>query len=147
MVVSSYGDSVDRPEFALPAIVCSSFAIELFLKFFISVEFAESEQSNVKPIKEHKITELWNMISDERQVLIVSMFRNKSGNPVVNGIERRKELFIEALDSLGQSPFIQWRYAHELKTSAFMSHASIVEVLDALGYSANYLIKEKKAHT
>ncbi len=63
--------------------------------------------------------------------------------PLLNASDRRIELFVEALEHLGEAPFVKWRYAHELVDATFMSHAGINEVLDALGHAANYVMKER----
>ena len=43
---------------------------------------------------------------------------------------------------MGEAPFVKWRYAHEMVDPAFMSHAAINEVLDALGHAANYVMQQ-----
>lgn len=143
LLISNRGNETNRLEFSFPAIVCSSFAIELFLKFFLMLERAESEEPSLKPKSGHILGQLWKKISPEHQALIAGMFRNKSGVPLLNASDRRIELFVEALTNLGEKPFVEWRYVHELVEPSLMSHAAINEVLDALGYAADYVMKEK----
>lgn len=143
LLISNHGNKTDRPEFSFPAIVCSSFAIELFLKFFLMLESAESEEPSSKSKSGHILGQLWKKIRPEHQALIAGMFRNNTGVPLLNASDRRIELFVEALTHVGDAPFIKWRYVHELVEPSLMSHAAITEVLDALGYAANYVMKEK----
>ena len=142
LLLSKHGDEADRPEFSFPAIVCSSFAIELFLKFFLMLERAENDELSSKREHGHPLLPLWNKICPAHQALIAGMFRNKTGEPLLNASDRRIELFVEALTHMGDAPFIKWRYVHELVGPSLMSHAAITEVLDALGYAANYVMKE-----
>jgi hypothetical protein len=146
LVISDHGKKTDRPEFSFPAVVCSSFAIELFLKFFLMFEKAENAESPEKHELGHHISTLWKKICPDHQTLIAGMFRNKTGEPLLNASDRQIELFLEALSHVRgskDSPFVEWRYVHELKATTVMSHAAINEVLDALGYAADYVMKEK----
>lgn len=143
LLISAHGKETDRPEFSFPAVVCASFAIELFLKFFLMLERAESEDTSSKHKSGHLVGELWKKIRPAHQALIAGMFRNSTGVPLLNASVRRIELFVEALMHVGEAPFLKWRYAHELVDDTLMSHAAINEVLDALGYAANYVMKER----
>ena len=143
LLISSHGKETDRPELSFPAVVCSSFAIELFLKFFLALESAESEESSSKRKSGHHLGDLWKKIPPAHQALIAGMFRNKTGIPLQNAPDTQIELFVKALTHVGEKPFVKWRYAHELVGPTFMSHTAINEVLDALGYAANYVMKEK----
>lgn len=145
LLISAHGKETDRPELSFPAVVCSSFAIELFLKFFLMLERADSEESSAKHESGHPLEPLWKKIRPAHQALIAGMFRNKTGVPLLNASDKRIELFAEAIMHLGEAkgPFVKWRYAHELVDVTFMSHAAINEVLDALGYAANYVMKER----
>jgi len=145
LLISNHGKETDRHEFSFPAIVCSSFAIELFLKFFLILERAESDELSSKRERGHPLGDLWNKICPAHQVLVAGMFRNGTGVPLLNATDRRIEMFVEALTSVEEekAPFLKWRYPHELVGPTLMSHAAITEVLDALGNAANYVMKEK----
>ena len=145
LLISKHGNETNHPEFSFPAIVCSSFAIELFLKFFLILERAENEESFSKHEFGHHLKDLWKKIRPAHQALIAGMFRNKTGIPLLNATDRRIDLFVEALTSVEKekAPFLKWRYPHEFVEPTFMSHAAINEVLDAFGYAANYVMKEK----
>jgi hypothetical protein len=142
LVISEHGNRTDRPEFCFPVVVCSGFAIELFLKFFLMLENVESEEPTPERSRIHPLDDLWKKISPTRQSLIAGMFRNSTGEPLLNALDRRTELFVEALTNL-QTPFLKWRYPYELKNPNLMSHAAIVEVLDALGHAADYVMKQR----
>jgi hypothetical protein len=144
LMISEYADKTDRMEFAFPAIVCSSFAIELFMKFFIKLSNAKKDVEAVESTHGHGLLHLWNKIEVDHQKLIAGMFRNKTGVPVLNAAERRIELFVEVLADIGNSPFIKWRYAHEETKPVMMSHAQIVLVLDAFGYASEYTMKQNR---
>lgn len=143
LILSQHGDVSDCPEFSFPAIVCSSFAIELFLKFFLILERAENDELSSKREYGHSLLPLWDMICPAHQALVAGMFHNKTGEPLLNASDRRIELFVEALSHLGKMPFVEWRYIHERVDPSLMSHVAITEVLDALRYAANYVMKEK----
>lgn len=143
LLISAHGKGTDRLEFSFPAIVCSSFAIELFIKFFLMLENTESEEPSLKHQPGHRLDDLWKKITPARQSLVAGMFRNSTGVPLLNASDRRIELFEQALMNVGQTPFIKWRYAYELPGPTLMSHTAIAEVLDALGYAANYVMKER----
>lgn len=141
MLLSSHGNKTDRVEFSFPAIVCSSFALELFLKFFLGLGNSRTAKTNKRGKAGHEITGLWDMISPDHQHVIAGMFHNSSGIPATDNLARRKELFEDALKQLDEKPFVHWRYIHELKDISLMSHSQITEVVDALGYAAQYLVK------
>ena len=143
LLISEHGKETKRHALFFPAVVCSSFAIELFLKFFLMLERAESEEPASKHKPTHVLGELWKRICPAHQALIAGMFRNGSGVPSLNASDIQIKLFLEALTDVGKQPFVEWRYPHELVEPTFMSHAAINEVLDALGYAANYVMKEK----
>ena len=143
LLISGHGNESDRPEFSFPAIVCSSFAIELFLKFFLMLERVDRNEPSTKQKYGHRLGDLWKKILPANQALIAGMFRNETGVPLTNASDRRIQLYVDALIEVGEAPFIKWRYAHELVGPSVMSHAAITEVLDALGYAANYVMKEK----
>ena len=143
LLISNYGQGTDCPEFSFPAVVCSSFAIELFLKFFLMLENAESTEPSPKHQSGHRLDDLWKKISPARQSLVAGMFRNSINVPLLNASDRRIELFEQALTNVGQMPFMKWRYAYELHGPNLMPHGAIAEVLDALGYAAQYVMKER----
>lgn len=143
LLISNHAKERDQAELSFPAVVCSSFAIELFFKFFLMLERTESEEPSSKHESGHRLVQLWKKIRPDHQALIAGMFRNKTKVPLLDASDKRIELFVEALADVGDAPFVKWRYAHELVDPSYMSHAAITEVLDALGYAANYVMEEK----
>lgn len=143
LIISSHGEKSNQMAFTFPAIVCSSFAIELFMKFFLMIGKLDKADIPQKHDSGHKLSGLWNKINTENQNLIAGMFQNNTDLPHLNAIELRKEQFLKALEHIGDTPFVQWRYVYEIPEMTLMSHASVTEVLDALGYAAKYVVKQK----
>ena len=73
------------------------------------------------------------------------MFRNASHAPVATGLETRKALFLQALTGIGGAPLVEWRYAYEIEQPMLMSHGAVAEVLDAIGYAAEHVMKGRRA--
>lgn len=144
LLVSDYGHHRDAPVFAFPAVVCASFAIELYFKFFWMLGHFETGEVTETKFKEHRLPKLWAELHPEHRALIAGMYRNKSGEPLNNAIELRMELFLKAVDEIGDSPFVRWRYAHELTEVGHMSHAVIQEVLDALERAAVHVMRKRQ---
>lgn len=143
LLISNHGEKSDQFEFTFPAIVCSSFAIELFMKFFLMLDRFDTENAVQKHDSGHDLVTLWHKIKPDYQALIAGMFRNNTGVPLLNASDRRKELFMEALTDIGNTPFIKWRYAYEISKTTLMSHGAVVEVLDAFGHAAEYIMKQR----
>jgi hypothetical protein len=143
LIVSEHGVRNGRIEFTFPAVVCSSFAVELFLKFFLMVDKAERGVAERQVERAHEMSKLWPKVTHAHKALIAGMFRNSTGTPLMNASDRRIEIFEEALAAIGDKPFVQWRYVHELQDDALMSHAAISLVVDALGFAAQYVMQTK----
>lgn len=144
LLISDHGHRHDEPAFAFPAVVCAGFAVELYLKFFLMLGLVESGDTDTIQAKGHTLSALWGKLQPEHQALIAGMHRNKSGEPLNTAHELRMELFSKALTEIGDSPFMQWRYAHELTEISHMSHAVIQEVLDALESAACYVMRKRQ---
>ena len=143
-IVSAHGNESDQIAFTFPAVVCSSFALELFLKFFQMVDLIERGETTKKIKFDHTIPGLWGKLTPNHKAIIAGMFRNTTGEPYTTGQDIRLRLFEEALEQLGTQPFVQWRYAHELKGPQLMSHGAISIVVDALGYAAAFVINRMR---
>ena len=142
LIVSEEAKHSDQPVLAFPAIVCSSFAIELFLKFFIALEKSEDVSLKSKTTG-HLLPLLWREISLPRQKIIAGMYQNSSIEPDLNASETRLKIFSDALERIGEKPFIKWRYIHEITSTEYMSHAAIGVVTEALRAAATYCMKQK----
>ena len=143
-LLNSHAARTEQVTFALPAMVCSSFAVELFLKFFLTLDNADNPTLSQDDRRGHYLQKLWERIKPDNQDLIASMFRNPSHAPVAAGHATRKAQFLKALTSIGNAPFVEWRYAYEIEKPVLMSQAAIVEVLDAVGYAAEHVMKERR---
>lgn len=143
LLISAHGEKTNSMAFTFPAIVCSSFAIELFMKFFLMVDKADQEEPDTKHDAGHKISDLWKKIGLEHKRLIAGMFRNNTGQPLLNASEMRIETFEESLKHIGDTPFVKWRYIYEEPDTTLMSHGGLVEVLDAFGRAAHYVMKQR----
>lgn len=55
--------------------------------------------------------------------------------------DARVELFEKALACVCHSPFVKWRYVHELGEMQLLSHEAITLVLDALGHAAQDFLR------
>lgn len=144
LLISDYGHHREAPVFAFPAVVCASFAIELYFKLFLMLGHAGRGDTTLGKNKEHKLPKLWEKLQPEHRTLIAGMHRNKSGEPLTTAIDLRTEFFLKALNEIGDSPFVRWRYVHELTDIGHMSHAVIQEVLDALESAAIYVMREQQ---
>ncbi|WP_153110723.1 hypothetical protein [Propionivibrio limicola] len=144
-LLNGHAARTDQVTFAFPAMVCSSFAVELFLKFFLTLDNADNPTSPQDDRRGHYLQKLWERIKPDNQDLIAGMFRNPSHTPVAAGLATRKALFLEALTGIGNAPFVEWRYAYEIEGPALMSQGAVAEVLDAVGYAAEHVMKERRA--
>lgn len=142
LMLNEYADAEEAIEFAFPAMVCSSFALELFMKFFLTLANAEVAGAPPANRRGHELDVLWARLKPAHQDLIAGMHQNKTGQPFTNALDRRKEFFLEALKDVGESPFIKWRYVHEVAEPTLMSHSAILKVLDALAQAARHLMRE-----
>jgi len=145
LVLSDRAHRSHQTEFVFPAVVCSSFSIELFLKAFITYENTEKPQNSREKASGHTLSGLWEKISLQRRNLIVGMFRNPGGRPQENASETCSKLFAQALDEVGTQPFVKWRYAYEIDGPELMSHAALVELTNALSGAAAYLLQPPSA--
>jgi hypothetical protein len=135
LLVSAAGKKADRMEMAFPAVICSSFAIELFLKLFVLL--TDPPRAGSKPPKlGHDLGDLWGKVHPDHKRLVAGKFRNPEGSATPSLQDVRVQLFEQALAHVGQSPFVKWRYVHELGDMQLLSHEAITLVLDALGHAA-----------
>lgn len=141
--LSEIGERKEQAVMAFPAIVCSSFAIELLIKFFIKVDRADKALPPLKRVEGHQLDLLWGRVSPAHKALIVSRFRNPQGIPVKDVKPAHLKQFVDALQRVGRQPFVTWRYPYEIKAVAYMSHLAVSEVVSALAYGADQLMRDK----
>lgn len=145
LMLNKHADKSNEITFTFPAMVCSSFAVELLLKFFLTLDNADNPALPQDDRKGHYLQKLWDRIKPDNQDLIASMFRNPTHAPITAGLATRKALFLQALTGIGKQPFVEWRYAYEIEQPMLMSHGALAEVLDAIGFAANHVMQGRRA--
>lgn len=129
-LVKGQFDETGNVAFLFPSIVCQSFAIELFLKFFIFLDADKNKTASKLPKKMgHDFSKLWNRISSEYQKLISTHYSNAPKPPTITGG------FEEGLSIIGNDSFEKWRYAHEIQNYDFM-HLDYTDLVSDVLYSA-----------
>lgn len=122
-------------DFAAPAIMCQSFAIELLLKFFLTVDHpAAKTTSELKAagvrLRCHKYSELFDQLTQTSKDKIASAYTDLSGKQV-NAVG-----FRQALIAQGDDPFVYWRYIYETNNFSYFDIKAFNLVTDALGKAA-----------
>lgn len=144
-MLNEHAEHTKQLTYTFPAMVCSCFAVEIFLKFFLTLDNADNPTLPQQDRTGHYLIKLWERIKPAHQNLIASMFRNPSRIPSAAGLDTRKTLLLQALNGIGAQPFVEWRYAYEIKKPKLMSQGAVSEVLDAIGYAAEHVMKERRA--
>jgi len=129
-------------DFAAPAIMCQSFAIELLLKFFLALDHPlantidDLKAAGVK-LRCHKYSELYDQLTAATKDKIANAYTTLSG------AQTDATGFRHALIAQGDDPFVYWRYVYE-KTTGFshFDRQAFNFVIDALGKAAE---SERKA--
>ncbi len=138
---NSFGESKNA-DFAAPAIMCQSFAIELLLKFFLAIDHPQAKTidelkaAGVK-LQCHKYSELYDQLTSAAKDKIANAYTALSGK------QTDAAGFRYALIAQGDDPFVYWRYVYE-KTTGFshFDRQAFGFVTDALGKAAE---SERKA--
>ena len=146
LVLSKYADVNESFEVLFPAVVCSGFAAELFLKLLLLTELPEAPTGSTEMPHGHKLKkDLWDKLSEDNKALVAGMHNNTTGKPILSGSSQRISHFETILAEIGTAPFVDWRYVHELTNAHLISHAAIREVVDALGYASTYRLNQRKS--
>lgn len=129
-------------DFAAPAIMCQSFAVELLLKFFLAVDHpstSTTEQLKAAGVKLncHKYDELFDQLQQQTKDKIASAYENIVDRPA-SAAE-----FRQALLTQGDDPFVYWRYIYE--TQDQVSHFNVQDFLNVLNALGNAAAEERKA--
>ena len=129
-------------DFAAPALMCQSFAIELLLKLFI-VATDESiatnqdlEQSDLK-LRGHTYSDLFGRLARDEKRVIAKHYEK------ITGEQTSDHRFNELLKSTGDSPFVEWRYAHEIIEPKHLDIALLNNLCNALGLAAQDVIRAR----
>lgn len=132
-LVKSQFDETGNAAFLFPSIVCQSFAIELFLKFFIFLDAEKNETASELPKRMgHDFSRLWDRVSKEYQELISIHYSNAPKPPNVTGG------FKESLSLIGNDSFEKRRYVYEIKDYDFMHLDHTTLISDVLFNAANF---------
>lgn len=124
-------------DFSAPAIMCKSFAIELLLKFFLVIPYPTAQtKADIDAVgvdlRGHKYSELFDRIHASYQEKIANSFSNISGRPT-NVSEFRPLLL-----TLGDDPFVFWRYIYEKNGMSTIDIPLLENVLFAMGKAAEF---------
>jgi hypothetical protein len=126
-------------DFAGPAIMCRSFAIELLLKFFIAVQYPDKKFKELKTaginLRGHTYSSLFDRIEHTAQQVIADTYSKQSGNSIdVAG-------FRGLLIALGDEPFVTWRYIYEVDGTSQIDPMLLASVTRTLGLAAQGIVR------
>lgn len=120
------------------------FALEL-LKFFIVLDVpAIKNKSDFKAHGisfrkySHKLVEVWRDIKPEYQLKIVKNYKCPK-----NHVQTASD-FESRLINIDESPFVKWRYVYEEVEMNHLQCDEIKLLLDAVGETADVLVREAK---
>lgn len=134
--------------YVFPSILFYALSIEIFLKFFLVVDYPEicckddlkkyGIEFRSKKSNGHGYSALWDSIGAEYQARVIGHYRRLSGEMIA------EQRFREILQlELGDDPFVKFRYIYEVQSISFLSLKLISLVNDALGFSAEEVVNEK----
>lgn len=110
-IVSAHGNESDQIAFTFPAIVCSSFALELFLKFFQMVDLIERGETTKKIKFDHTIPGLWGKLTPTTRQSLPGCFATPQVSLTPRGktfvfdcLRRRWSNWAHSLSSNGDMP-------------------------------------------
>lgn len=125
-------------EYIFPSIVCNTFAIELFLKFYLVVDTPKAISRKDIDIKGHHYSNLWDKIQLHYQTDIVKHYN------AINNTQYAEKIFHQLLIDIGDTPFTKWRYVHEFEDfMTVLEIEKIKKILNALGESAQSIMNKK----
>ena len=135
--------STKDADFAAPAIMCQSFAVELLLKYFLALDHpsatnAEELETEGVKLRRHRYSELYDQLKPATAAKIAAVFGTLTGR-ATDAVG-----FRAALIAQGDDPFVFWRYVYEAKDTRHFDSALFNHVTDALGKAAE---AERKART
>lgn len=129
----------NNADFAGPAIMCRSFAIELLLKFFIAVQHPDKKFKELKAagisLRGHTYSSLFDRIDHSVQQTIADAYSTQSGTSIDAAGFRR------LLIALGDEPFVTWRYIYEAEDTRHIDPRLLALVTQALGLAAQGIVR------
>lgn len=125
--LSASGDA----DFAGPAIMCQSFAIELLLKFFSVAEHPNAAMESTfgrleMDLRGHRYTDLFDRLSETTRRRLDAAFS-------ATRLPEMPETLRGALIALGDDPFVGWRYVYEGRQRGALDKVLLDRVIDTLG--------------
>jgi hypothetical protein len=128
-------------DYIFPSVVCNTFAIELFLKFYLIVDNSKAitgkDIKDIKKIK-HDYSLLWNKIQPHYQEEIIRYYN------INNNTQYTERAFRQSLIDIGDKAFTKWRYMHEFEDfMTVLEIEKIKKILNALGESAQSIMNKK----
>lgn len=137
-------EHTNNADFAAPALMCRSFAIELLLKLLFfsentppGIETAEDlENLNLKS-RGHDYSSLFDKLKKDTKKIAAKNYAKVSNEKTSD--HRFKEL----LKKTGGQPFVEWRYSHEITTPKHMDLKLLTQICDALGLTAVEILKAR----
>lgn len=127
-------------EFAGPAIMCQSFAIELLLKFFIATRYPDKSFKQLRAagvdLRGHAFSILFDRISDMDKERISASY-SKHTKQTCSPHEFRNHL-----QALGDEPFVTWRYVYEAEGNSHIDPQKLGFVSNSLGLAAQGRVRE-----
>lgn len=131
---------------AFPAFICSSFALELFMKLLIIRGRIAQGQAALK-VKGHNVRSLWEKIAEADKAVVAGYFKYDAEEPRASTAQTLRQIFEKALAGLPNQPFVDWRYVHEREGVDVLNRGDLEDVMDAFGRAAAYLLRQDAAGT
>lgn len=142
-LVDDYSNKSKKILYKFPVVVSRSFALELLLKFFIVLDIpgiknkSDFKAHGVSFRKySHKLVEIWRDIKPEYKEQIVKNYECPK-----NHVQTVAD-FESKLINIDESPFVKWRYVHEEVGINHLQYDNIKLLLDAVGKTADALVRE-----
>lgn len=135
------GERVEATAMAFPAFICSSFALELFMKLLIVRSQIALGQEPAK-VKGHNVRSLWEKIAEADKAVVAGFFKYDAEEPRASAATTLRQIFEKAIAGLPNEPFVDWRYVHERKGVDVLNRGDLEEVMDAFGRAAAYLLRQ-----
>ena len=133
--------------FVFPAAMNFAFSIELFLKFFLILDYPEIRSkedlvgNRINLIKGHSLSALWDSVGIDYKNEIVSKYQ-EIHKEFMSDSKFREFLALELYDN----PFVKWRYVYEEDEGINVLNLDLIKkVNDSLGYSANFFLIKLQA--
>ena len=134
--------ATNNADYAAPALMNRSFAIELLLKLFIvAADLSVKTNDDLKEAKldlhGHVFSKLFARLDQDSKKSIAKRYQDLSGEPT--SYHRFNDLLIKT----GDKPFVEWRYAHEITERKDIDFNLLTLICESLGQVAFDLVKTR----